>query len=180
MNLFPFLKKFLFVAALGFLLLGVSLRWFPAMPEESNCSIEHSTNTVRYKAHPVKVVVKPWLGQHQVFGVFIIPLRYRSGATYFVTISVPGFRDEFPPDWQPQEQKIEDIYVDDGHYLIKGYIPTRIALRLFFTGHLRDLQIPCNWTLEFVKREPPLTRLHCDIRLMNIEATLLAPLCFQE
>ncbi|HEY5564524.1 MAG TPA: hypothetical protein VIL33_02970 [Rhodothermia bacterium] len=35
-----------------------------------------------------------------------------------------------------------------GHYPKRVYLPTRTALRLLVTGHFRDLQAACNWTLE--------------------------------
>ena len=136
------------------MVLSTIVLWLVAMPATSHCPEEEPTNIEQYRAHPVKVVVKPWYGRHQVYGIFVVPLRYRSGRSYFGTISVAGFKDELFPDWQPRDQRVEDVIVEPGYYLIRGYIPTRIAIRFFLTGQLSDLRTPCNWTLEFVKRAP--------------------------
>ena len=149
----PLGYKTVAVAAVsGAMVLAATVLWLVAMPGTSHCPEEEPTNLEQYKAHPVKVVVKPWLGRHHVFGVFVVPLRYRSGRSYLGTISVPGLKGEIAPDWQPQDQRVEDIVAEPGYYLIRGYIPTRIAFWFLFTGQFGDLRIPCNWTLQFVRR----------------------------
>ena len=117
-----------------------------------NCTLEYST--APYKTHPAKLVVRPWLGQHQVFGIFKIPLRYRSGRTYSGTLTVQSFTSEFLPDSQPQTQLIEDVVAEPGYYLVRGYVPTRIALWFLMTGRSSQLRSPCEWTLELIKRSP--------------------------
>jgi hypothetical protein len=63
-----------------------------------------------------------------------------------------SFIDEFTPDSQPQATRLDDVVAEPGYYLVKGYLPTRIALRLLITGQFGDLLDRCNWTLEFVQR----------------------------
>ena len=146
------LKRIAIAVVTSLLVFAATVAWLLAMPGTSHCPGEGAVDVEQYKAHAVKVVVKPWLGQHHVFGIFIVPLRYRSGRSYFGTISVPGINGEIAPDWQPQDQRVEDVVAEPGYYLIRGYIPTRIALWFLFTGQFGDLRIPCNWTLEFVRR----------------------------
>jgi len=117
-----------------------------------NCALEHSR--APYKTHPTKLVVRPWLGQHQVFGIFKIPLRYRSGRTYSGTLTVQSFTSEFLPDSQPQTQRIDDVVAEPGYYLVRGYVPTRIALWFLMTGRFSQLRSPCDWTLELIQRSP--------------------------
>ena len=132
---------FVFVAAVGWLLI---------MPPNNNCGTDRSTDP--RKIHATKVVVQPWLGRHHVFGIFVVPLHYRSGRRYAGTISVKSFNDEFVPDWQPETPRIEDVIVEPGYYLVRGYVPTRIALWFLVTGQFDELRSPCNWTLEFSER----------------------------
>jgi hypothetical protein len=121
-----------------------------AMPSMNHCLAEDRTlDGDVYHAHPVKVVVQPWLGQHHVFGVFVVPMRYRSGKNYQGMLSVLGFQDALAPDWQPLERRMEGHTVAQEHYLIRGYIPTRFALWLVLTGQFKALRDPHNWTLEF-------------------------------
>ena len=132
------------------LVLTVTVAWLLSKPPTHDCTIEHSTDS--YQIRPSKVIVRPWLGQHQVFGIFMVPLRYRSGRTYSGTISVESFIGEFIPDSQPQVQQTDDVVAEPGYYLVRGYIPTRTALWFLFTGQFGDLRSPCNWTSEFRKR----------------------------
>jgi hypothetical protein len=62
-----------------------------------------------------------------------------------------SYQDEFIPDWH-LIQRDEEVVVESGYYLIRGYVPTRTALGFLFTGQLGDLRSPCNWTLEFSER----------------------------
>jgi hypothetical protein len=84
----------------------------------------------------------------------MVPLRYRSGKTYSGTISVESLIGEFIPDSQPQDQQVEDVVAEPGYYLVRGYVPSRIALWFLFTGRFGDLRVPCHWTLGFVHRAP--------------------------
>ena len=126
--------------------------WLLAKPATSHCLGEVLFDSNTYKAHPAKVVVRPWFGPHQVFGIFVVPLRYRSGKSYSGTISVQGIKDEFVPDWQPKVRQVEDVVVEPEYYLVRGYVPTRTALWFLFTGQLGDLRSPCNWTIEISER----------------------------
>ncbi len=143
---------------IGIISIGVALLsvfttvWLTATPITRHCQSEGLSDSKLYKAHPVKVVVRPWLGQHQVFGIFVVPLRYRSGRSYSGTISVQSFKEEFVPDWQANIQRVEDVIVEPGFYLVRGYVPTRIALWFLVTGQFGELRSPCNWTLEFSER----------------------------
>jgi hypothetical protein len=130
---------------------AAAVAWLLSKPPTYDCATDRSTDP--QKIHATKVVVQPWLGRHQVFGIFMVPLLYRSGRTYSGRISVQSFNEEFIPDWH-QIQWVEDLVVEPGYYLVQGYLPTRIALWFLFTGHFGDLLDPCNWTVEFVKRTP--------------------------
>ena len=134
------------------LVLTITIVWLLGKPPTHDCAIEYSTDF--YQIHPSKIIVQPWLGQHHVYGIFIVPLRYRSGRSYSGTISVGSFIGEFIPDSQHQVQQIDDVVAEPGYYLVRGYLPTRVALWLLLSGQFGDLRTSCNWRLEFVKRSP--------------------------
>ena len=152
MKCFERFKKIGYVSVSVVLLCVGAASWLAATPVTRHCQSEGLSDSELYKAHPIKVVVRPWLGRHQVFGIFAVPLHYRSGRSYAGTISVKSFNDEFVPDWQPEVQRVEDVVVEPGYYLVRGYVPTRIALWFLVTGQFGELRSPCNWTLEFSKR----------------------------
>ena len=136
--------------ATAVLVLAVTVAWLLSKPPTHDCAIENLSES--YQVHPSKVIVRPWLGQHQVFGIFMVPLRYRSGRTYSGTITVESFISEFIPDTQPQAQQVEGVVAEPGYYLVRGHIPTRIVLWFFLSGQFGDLRAPCNWALVFVHR----------------------------
>lgn len=129
--------------------LVAAVGWLLIMPPIYNCGTDRSTDP--RKIHATKVVVQPWLGLHHVFGIFVVPLLFRSGRIYSGRITVQSFTEEFAPDWH-QIQSLEDVIVEPGYYLVRGYVPTRIALWFLVTGQFDELRSPCNWTLEFSER----------------------------
>ena len=145
-------KSISIAALISVLVLTAIVSWLMAMPGISHCPEEGPSNSETYKVHPIKIVMQPWFGRHQVFGIFIVPLRYRSGMSYFGTMSIKTYNSEFAPDRQVRARQVDDVPVEPGFYLVRGYIHTRIALWFFLTGQFRDLQNPCNWTLQFVRR----------------------------
>lgn len=133
-------------AVLGFV---AAVAWLLSKLPNHVCVMEDSSQP--QKIHAIKVVVRPWLGRHQIYGIFMVPIEYRSGRKYTGTISVQDFTDEFIPDWH-QIQRIDGVVVKPGYYLVQGYLPTRIALWFLFTGQFADMLTPCSWTLVFAKR----------------------------
>ena len=141
------------IISIGVALLSVcTMVWLTSSPVTSRCVGEESSDSKLYKAHPVKIVIRPWLGQHEVFGIFMVPLRFRSGKRYSGSISVQSYSGAFRPDQQPEVPRIEGVVVEPGSYLVRGYVPTRIALWFLVTGQFGELRSPCNWILEFSER----------------------------
>ena len=130
--------------------IGGSVAWLLSKPPSRDCQIGNSLSP--QEIHASRVVVQPWLGRHEVYGIFVIPLRFRSSRTYTGTLWVDGFKDQFAPDGQFLDQHEEGVVVEPGNYLMRGYIPTRVALWFLFTGQLDELRSPCNWTIEFSAR----------------------------
>jgi hypothetical protein len=67
-------------------------------------------------------------------------------------MSVQGFDGEFTTGRGPGKPYVEDVAAEPGYQVKRGYVPTRVALWLLFTGHFGDLHAPCNWTLVFIER----------------------------
>jgi len=118
-------------------------------PPTHDCAQDSLTDPEKFRA--VKVVARPWLGRHEVYGIFTVPLQYRDATKYSGRISVDSYTAEFNPDYgtiQPEK----DIIPEPGHYLMRGYIPTRVSLSFLFEGQFGDLRSGCNWTVEFLER----------------------------
>ncbi|MBI1241684.1 hypothetical protein [Umezakia ovalisporum] len=103
----------------------------------------------KYYTHPQRLVIKPWRGQHNVYAIFVIPIGYKSDDLF--TVSIPGNRT-YCGGFQ-NLGKISPRVNKPQHYtLIKGFLNTRIALKLIAQGKLSELQKPQNWQLGYVKR----------------------------
>jgi hypothetical protein len=131
-----------------FVLLGV-IAWLLTKSPTHDCPPQVPTASQQF--HAVKVVIQPWTGRHEVYGIFMLPLQYRSGRTYKGTISINDFSEEFVPDWHLIDHA-EGIDLTPGHYLVQRHLSTRIALRFLLRGHFADLKLPCNWTLDLMRR----------------------------
>ena len=107
------------------------------------------TQDEKYYIHPNKLVVQPWRGQHNVYALFVIPSGYRTDGLF--TVTTPGT--------QTYCGRIQDIgQVSSGgdeekkYTIIRGFLNTRIALKLIAKGQLDQLREPDNWRLGYVKR----------------------------
>ncbi len=94
--------------------------------------------------HPIKVVVEPWRGEHNVYALFAVPDQYRHG-NHFGKMLVKG-----------TDTAWEVTYTDglkygtatpEGHFLLIGFFRTRLTLWYWLSGRFAELQQPCNWTL---------------------------------
>lgn len=95
----------------------------------------------------LKVVVEPFLGRHQVYGIFRLPReKTPPGQPVILTVTGAGNYCEATSDLG---DNCEGIEVSPEYYLSKHYIRTRTALELSFKGLLEQLRQPLNWTLTY-------------------------------
>ncbi|QLE58274.1 hypothetical protein [Nostoc sp. TCL26-01] len=108
------------------------------------------TKRVKYYTSPQKIVIQPWLGQHQVYAIFQIPQGYDHDALF--RLSVPGESDHCGGVFPLQPDVTMRIKSQSGHYLLQGYVNTRIALSLIAQGKFQQLNKPENWQVGYVKK----------------------------
>ena len=96
--------------------------------------------------YPEKVVVHPWLGEHNVYAIFMLPNNYVYDR--FMTINLPVNKTFCGIVTHPS-QTIDEINAKPGHYLVKGYLQTRITIKLIFAGQMNDLKQVNNWQLGY-------------------------------
>jgi hypothetical protein len=138
-------------AAVAVVLAGTVV-WLLNAPPTADCAAEAPADRRVHEIRATKVRVQPWLGEHQVYGIFTVPNRYRHNRRYVVTMSVRGFDGHFRPSARSYKQSVEGVFAEPEHYLLRGYVPTRVALWFLVNGLFGDLQRPCNWALVFVER----------------------------
>ncbi|PZO43474.1 MAG: hypothetical protein DCF19_05925 [Pseudanabaena frigida] len=108
-----------------------------AMPETPD-----STNRLEF--HPIKIVVEPWRGEHNVYGIFAIPLQYKD-ISYRSKMLVKGTDNAW--DATPTDGVKYGLTTPEGYFLLVSFFRTRLTLWYLVTGRFKELQQPCNWKL---------------------------------
>jgi|GEM_PF-868664 len=121
----------------------------PAMTETQNNSKGNlignlNGNSRSLQFHPIKTVVKPWRGEHNVYAIFALPLQYQD-IYYRSQLLVKG--TDTPWLITPTDGRKYGATAPEGYFLVIGFFRTRLALLYFVTGKFSELQQPCNWTL---------------------------------
>ena len=135
------------------LILGAAIvmAWLVNRSPMTVCGIEVPESSGEHKFRAVQVVVRPWQGQHNVYGIFMIPERYKHDRLYATTLKIQGFTASLFAGSAEGEDR-DNIVVEQGHYLKRAYVPTRTALWFLLTGRFGDLRAPCHWWLVFADR----------------------------
>ncbi|MGI8503271.1 MAG: hypothetical protein ACR2LR_19385 [Hassallia sp.] len=115
---------------------------------ETNCNAEPflASKTQKFQVHATEVVVKPWLGEHHVYGIFMVPDKYEEAPFFILTVKHLGSFCEKPFG---NSQFYDDILAEPGTHLIRDYIRTRLALRLIIQGLYFQLNDKYNWSLTY-------------------------------
>ena len=132
------------------LILAGSVAWLLNRPATTDCGAETPAN---HEIRATGVVVQPWFGKHHVYGIFTVPDRYKHNKNYAVAMAVRGLDRRFAVGERVDKQYVvDDVLAGPGHYLLRLYVPTRVALWFLVNGLFGDLRRACNWTLVFVER----------------------------
>ena len=145
--------KTAWILSLGIaVVLTCTVAWLLNRAPTGDCPAEAPVDHTAHTVLATKVVAQPWLGEHHVYGVFMVPNRYRHNKTYVLTMTVQGSDRVFAGGERSGKQYVDDASTESGHYVLHSYLPTRVALRFLFDGRFGDLRNPCNWRLVFVER----------------------------
>ena len=135
------------------MLLG-TVTWLLNKPPTAECASEAPADHKGYGIPATKVVVRPWLGPHHVYAIFVVPNRYKHNKSTAATMTVRAFDHSFLVGAWSDKQYVDGVFAEPGSYLLSRYIPTRVALWYLVTGRFGDLRRPCNWRLAFMERSP--------------------------
>lgn len=102
-----------------------------------------------FQIHPIAVSIKPWLGRHQVFGIFPIPIEHH--IQYPIIISVVG-AGQYRKEASMVNEKLEGYISPNGHRLLQVNLKTRVALSMRLRGLSFLLNELNNWTLTYVTK----------------------------
>jgi hypothetical protein len=137
--------RFTYIFILLLSLIIITL-WWPINDSDCNSEAFLASKTQKFQVQATKVVVQPWHGKHQVYGIFRVPNEYKQ--TPFFVLTVQGASNHCSKPFG-YSQNFDDISAEPGTHLVRDFVRTRTALRLILQGlyfHLNDKQ---NWTLTF-------------------------------
>ena len=137
-------------AALGAALLLAVMVWLINKPPMTPCPAEPKTDSNAHGILAKKVVVQPWKGRHNVYGIFLVPIRYFDDRIYSTRLSVQAVNGGIT---SPEPEYKDTVATEQGYYLKQIYVSTRVALWFLVRGRFGDLRMPCNWTLTIVERK---------------------------
>jgi hypothetical protein len=120
--------------------------WWPVNGSQCNWKAFLASTTQKFSVQASQVVVQPWLGEHHVYGIFMVPDEYQQ-APFFV-LTVPG-GDSYCSKPFGYSQNYNDVFAEPGTHLIRYYLRTRIALRLMLQGLYFQLNDKQNWRLTY-------------------------------
>jgi hypothetical protein len=117
---------------------------------DSNCGLVTliKLKNQNFQIKATQVVVKPWLGEHHVYGIFQVPDEYKESNFFMLTIPSDRKYCSRPFGYK---QNFDDVFAEPGTHLIRRYIRSRIAVKMIFQGLYFQLNNPENWTLTFPK-----------------------------
>ena len=110
-----------------------------------------SSKAEKYYTYPEKIVLEPWKGQHHVYGVFQIPGGHLNDR--MLKIQIPGSKTYCGILAYGGTVTLDGVKAKPGHYLMKGMLNTRFALKLIFQGKEEELKQLQNWKLGYTKIE---------------------------
>jgi hypothetical protein len=145
------LAAFTFISAAIALLNGFTL---PRKPSEaSRCprTALAASKTTSQRLHPQKIVVKPWKGRHQVYGVFVLPDGYQTNKAVVVSIEGESPYCSGTPILVKGD-KFQGVYATAGERIVVAYFRTRTASWLIAQGKADLLKQPQNWSLSVQKQ----------------------------
>lgn len=140
----PLIYSLLFLFSLIMIII-----WWPV--NDSNCGLVTvlKLNKQNFQVQAKQVRVKPWLGEHNVYGIFQVPDEYKE--RQFFMLSIPGDHKYCSRPFG-HRQNYDDVFAEPGTHLIRRYIRSRIAVKMIFQGLYFQLNNPQNWTLTFPKK----------------------------
>jgi len=105
------------------------------------------TNQDVFYAFPLTIVVQPWLGRHQVYGVFILPNEHQLNYPILLTVKQAGqYRKEA---YMVKVNVDRDYPVPSDHYVLRVHLRTRVAVFMLVRGLSSELRNALNWKISY-------------------------------
>ncbi len=146
------LRKFTYILFLSSLICVLGFSYVAKKSPVTAChQWGFSSKAEKHYTHPEKIVVEPWRGQHHVYGIFQIPGGYLNDK--LLKVEIPGNGTYCGVLSYGGTVATDGVYAKPGHYLMKGMLNTRFAIKLMLEGKQEELKQSNNWNLGYTKIE---------------------------
>lgn len=100
-----------------------------------------------YSIHPIATMVRPWLGRHQVYGIFMLPKTHQLNYPILLHVKRAG---KYKKEADMVKVNIDQKYlVHSSCYTLRVHLKTRVAILMIFQGLYSQLQNPINWNIYY-------------------------------
>jgi len=121
-------------------------------PQCKNTSFLETNQEVFY-ASPMTIVVQPWLGRHNVYGLFILPNEHRLQYPILLSVKQAG---RYRKEARMVKVNIDRDYpVPSDHYVLRVHLKTRVAILMILRGLSSQLKNPSNWSIAYTLKNSP-------------------------
>jgi hypothetical protein len=100
----------------------------------------------------IKVVVKPWYGRHNTYGIFLLPNNYKPERLIVFNTIEAGKASRCWDKNLASQTEIAGFSIQSGYYPVRVYMKSRIALLLIIMGFKNQLKQPLNWQLTYKRQ----------------------------
>ena len=142
-------KAMAIVSMIVALLLADAGGWFLSRPPNTDCLPAALLRENTSEVPAIRTVVRPWRGPHHVYGLFAVPDQLTETKRYAVTITVKGTLRYCMWVERSRWHAWQYVATEDGKYLVRVDVPTRVALWFLMHGRLDDLRSTENWAMVF-------------------------------
>lgn len=121
---------------------------------ESACDAEAllTSRQPLVEIRPETIIMKPWQGKHQVYGIFMLPKAVQSREPAILKVKYIGVYCDVV---NRSGFKREGVIAKRNHFLMVDHIHTRTAFWFLLLGKADLIQNPDNWTLIYVDPAAP-------------------------
>lgn len=98
----------------------------------------------------IKVVVKPWYGRHNTYGIFLLPNNSKPERLIVFNTLEAGKASRCWHKNLASQTEIAGFSIQSGYYPVRVYMKSRIALLLIIMGFKNQLKQPLNWQLTYI------------------------------
>jgi hypothetical protein len=140
------IRRYTLYALIFLFSLLMMIIWWPVDDSTCNLVMLLKLKQQNFQVQAKQVIIKPWLLEHHVYGIFQVPDEYKD--SQFFMLSIPGDRKYC---YRPfgYNENYDNVFAEPGTHLIRIYIKTRITVKMIFQGLYFKLNNPENWTLTF-------------------------------